>query len=151
MLFIDEIHRLPPALEEICYSAMEDRTIDIMIGSGTGAASVTMNIAPFTLVGATTRLSSLSSPLRDRFGNILKLDLYDEAHLGSIAKRSFGLLGYPDIPESAISLVARRGRGTPRIVNRYVKILRDYATIGRDIASPESVRAIFAEIGVDDE
>jgi holliday junction DNA helicase RuvB len=151
ILFIDEIHRLPPALEEICYSAMEDRTIDIMIGSGTGAASVTMNVAPFTLIGATTRLSSLSSPLRDRFGNILKLDLYDESHLAHIAARSFGLLGYPDMPPETVSLVAMRGRGTPRIVNRYVKILRDYATIGRDITSTQTVREIFAEIGVDDE
>lgn len=149
ILFIDEIHRLRPPIEEILYSAMEDYTIDIMIGSGTGATSVRMDIPRFTLVGATTKLSNLSSPLRDRFGNVMKLDFYDTAELSEIIKRSFHILGYKDLSRETLETVALRSRGTPRIANRYVKILRDYATIGKDISSEGECEKIFEGFGVD--
>lgn len=149
ILFIDEIHRLRPQIEEILYSAMEDFQIDIMIGSGTGATSVKMDIPPFTLIGATTRLSNLSNPLRDRFGNVMKLDFYETADLAKIIKRSFGLLGMSTLSDDAILSVAERSRGTPRIANRYVKVLRDYATVGKSIESKSDCEAIFAGFGVD--
>ncbi len=113
---------------------MEDFQIDIMIGSGTGSTSVKMDIQKFTLVGATTKLSSLSSPLRDRFGNILKLDFYNSSDLAKIVRRSFGILDLIDIGDATVEAIALRGRGTPRIANRYVKTLRDYATTGRSIS-----------------
>lgn len=149
ILFIDEIHRLRPQIEEILYSAMEDYQIDIMIGSGTGATSVKMDIPPFTLIGATTRLSSLSNPLRDRFGNVMKLDFYETQDLAKIIKRSFTLLWINDISNDAIISVAERSRGTPRIANRYVKILRDYATVGKSIQTKDECEAIFTGFGVD--
>jgi Holliday junction DNA helicase RuvB len=130
---------------------MEDFQIDIMIGSGTGSTSVKMDIAKFTLVGATTKLSSLSGPLRDRFGNILKLDFYDTADLSKIVGRSFDILGLRSIDGDAVESIAKRSRGTPRIANRYVKILRDYATTGRDIAKKDSCDAIFDGFGVDEQ
>lgn len=108
---------------------MEDYRVDIMIGSGTGATSVRMDIPRFTLIGATTKLSSLSSPLRDRFGNVLKLDLYETSEIAKIVGRSFKILGFGGMPDDTLSAIAKRSRGTPRIANRYVKILRDYATI----------------------
>ncbi|CAM4981753.1 unnamed protein product [Rotaria socialis] len=149
ILFIDEIHRLRPQIEEILYSAMEDFQIDIMIGSGTGSTSVKMDIPRFTLIGATTRLSNLSNPLRDRFGNVLKLDFYEPHHLAEIIGRSFRILGFTDITPEAILSIAERSRGTPRIANRYVKILRDYATVGRSIREKSECEAIFASFGVD--
>jgi holliday junction DNA helicase RuvB len=149
ILFIDEIHRLRPQIEEILYSAMEDYRIDIMIGSGNGATSVRMDIPRFTLVGATTKLSSLSSPLRDRFGNVMKLDFYSSEELARIVGRSFQILGYSDISRETNTSIAERSRGTPRIANRYVKILRDYATIGKRIASGTECEAIFESFGVD--
>jgi holliday junction DNA helicase RuvB len=150
ILFIDEIHRLRPQIEEILYSAMEDYTIDIMIGSGTGSTSVRMDIPRFTLIGATTRLSSLSSPLRDRFGNVMKLDFYEPADLAKIVKRSFSILGCSStISTDAIMAIALRSRGTPRIANRYTKIIRDYATIGKSIESGWDCEAIFESFGVD--
>jgi Holliday junction DNA helicase RuvB len=149
VLFIDEIHRLRPQIEEILYSAMEDFQIDIMIGSGTGATSVKMDIPRFTLVGATTRLSSLSNPLRDRFGNVMKLDFYEVSELAKIIKRSFTLLDMPTIHTWAIDSIAKRARGTPRIANRYVKIIRDYATIGRKVDTEVDCEAIFDGFGVD--
>ncbi|MBP9779432.1 Holliday junction branch migration DNA helicase RuvB [Candidatus Gracilibacteria bacterium] len=149
VLFIDEIHRLRPQIEEILYSAMEDYRVDIMIGSGTGATSVRMDIPRFTLIGATTKLSSLSSPLRDRFGNVLKLDLYNESELAKIVGRSFGIMGFSGMSDDALLSIASRSRGTPRIANRYVKILRDYATIGKDIESKKECEAIFENFGVD--
>lgn len=149
ILFIDEIHRLRPQIEEILYSAMEDYSIDIMIGSGTGATSVKMDIPRFTLVGATTRLSNLSSPLRDRFGNVLKLDFYDAIDLAKIVSRSFEILGYKKISPGAVLSIAERSRGTPRIANRYVKILRDYATIGKSIEEKSECEAIFESFWVD--
>lgn len=149
ILFIDEIHRLRPQIEEILYSAMEDYTIDIMIGSGTGATSVKMDIPKFTLIGATTKLSKLTGPLRDRFGNILKLDFYQDSELTSIVGRSFRILvqaGNEDIYQ----FVATKSRGTPRIANRYVKILRDYATVGRKIEDLAVTEAVFKDLGIDD-
>ena len=149
ILFIDEIHRLRPQIEEILYSAMEDYQIDIMIGSGTGATSVKMDIPPFTLIGATTRLSNLSNPLRDRFGNVMKLDFYETSDLAKIIKRSFALLWLSSLSDEAIFSVAERSRGTPRIANRYVKVLRDYATVGKSIESKDECEAIFTGFGVD--
>lgn len=149
ILFIDEIHRLKPQIEEILYSAMEDFQIDIMIGSGTGATSVKMDIPRFTLIGATTKLSSLSSPLRDRFGNILKLDFYDRDDLARIIARSFSLMGFENIGKSGIESIAWRSRGTPRIANRYVKILRDYAITGKNIETEADCANIFESFGVD--
>ena len=149
ILFIDEIHRLRPQIEEILYSAMEDYNIDIMIGSGTGSTSVKMDIPKFTLVGATTKLSSLSNPLRDRFGNVMKLDFYEPADLAKIIKRSFHILGFDTISSEAIMAIAMRSRGTPRIANRYTKILRDYAIIGRSIETQKECEDIFTSFGVD--
>jgi Holliday junction DNA helicase RuvB len=128
ILFIDEIHRLRPQVEEILYTAMEDFQIDIMVGSGTGAQSVKLPVKPFTLVGATTRLSALSSPLRDRFGNVLKLDFYDESDISTILKNNCHTLGF-ELPTEILSAVAGKSRGTPRVANRLLKILRDYHTI----------------------
>lgn len=149
ILFIDEIHRLRPQIEEMLYSAMEDFSIDIMIGNGTGATTVKMDIPRFTLVGATTKLSNLTNPLRDRFGNILKLELYNQKDLERIVGRSFAILGSHETSRETLASVASRSRGTPRIANRYVKILRDYATVGRDIADPVSCETIFEQFGVD--
>lgn len=128
---------------------MEDFQIDIMIGSGTGATSVKMDIPRFTLIGATTKLSNLTNPLRDRFGHVLKLDFYNTADLAKIVQRSFHILGYEWISSPACESIASRSRGTPRIANRYVKILRDYATVGHDIQSRESCDAIFESFWVD--
>ncbi len=149
ILFIDEIHRLRPPIEEILYSAMEDYRVDIMIGSGTGATSVRMDVPRFTLVGATTKLSSLSSPLRDRFGNVIKLDLYERDEIAKIVARSFSLLGFDGMRQDTLNSIAMRSRGTPRIANRYVKILRDYATIGKEIGSQAACEEIFTGFGVD--
>lgn len=149
ILFIDEIHRLRPQIEEILYSAMEDFQIDIMIGSGTGATSVKMDIPKFTLIGATTKLSSLSHPLRDRFGNIMKLDLYDTNDLSRIIGRSFHIMDFEKISDEAIESIAKRSRGTPRIANRYVKIIRDYAIVGNKVETKSDLEAVFAKFGVD--
>lgn len=143
VLFIDEIHRLRTNIEEILYSAMEDWNIDIMIGSGTGASAVKMPIARFTLVGATTKLASVSNPLRDRFEHVIKLDFYDEKELSTITRRSFALLGITQVSPTACDFTARRSRGTPRIANRFVRILRDHATVGRDISRTDECEAIF--------
>ncbi len=149
ILFIDEIHRLRPQVEEILYSAMEDFQIDIMIGSGTGSTSVKMDIPRFTLIGATTKLSSLSSPLRDRFGNIMKLDFYDTADLSKIVARSFQILGMETLSWDTVESIAERSRGTPRIANRYVKIIRDYITTGHTISDKKACDAIFENFWVD--
>ncbi|PID86428.1 Holliday junction branch migration DNA helicase RuvB [Candidatus Gracilibacteria bacterium] len=149
ILFIDEIHRLRPQVEEILYTAMEDNEIDIMVGSGTGAQSVKLPLQDFTLVGATTKLSSLSSPLRDRFGNILKLDFYDINNLVLIAKRSAELLDL-NIDKGVLQNIASRSRGTPRIVNRLLKVIRDYNTIGENISDEKVLNEIFKSIGIDE-
>ncbi|MCK9272167.1 Holliday junction branch migration DNA helicase RuvB [Candidatus Gracilibacteria bacterium] len=149
ILFIDEIHRLKPQIEEILYGAMEDYTIDIMVGSGTGATSIKMDIPKFTLVGATTKLSSLSSPLRDRFGNIFKLDFYNRDELGKIVRRSLNILGCEIKNNEVGDIVAKKSRGTPRIVNRFVKIVRDYQTVGHDVESISGIEKIFDGLGID--
>lgn len=122
---------------------MEDFQIDIMIGAGTGATSVKMDIPKFTLIGATTKLSSLSHPLRDRFGNIMKLDFYNEEELSKIIFRSFKLMDFEKISSEAVNSIAKRSRGTPRIANRYVKIVRDYAIVGNNIETKEECEKIF--------
>ena len=128
---------------------MEDFQIDIIIGSGTGATSVKMDIPKFTLVGATTKLSSLSHPLRDRFGNIMKLDFYDEKDLETIIARSFVIMDFEKISTEAIESIAKRSRGTPRIANRYVKIIRDYAIVGNPVETRADCEAVFTKFGVD--
>ena len=149
ILFIDEIHRLRPQIEEILYSAMEDFQIDIMIGSGTGATSVKMDIPRFTLIGATTKLSNLTNPLRDRFGHVLKLDFYNTKDLSTIIDRSFRILWYNELNAEALEAIASRSRWTPRIANRYVKILRDYATVWHEINNKKACDTIFESFGVD--
>lgn len=128
VLFIDEIHRLSPAVEEVLYPAMEDCKLDLMVGQGPGARSVTIALNRFTLIGATTRMGLLTAPLRNRFGITLHLDFYPPEDLQLIVKRSSDLLVVPVAPE-ACGEVARRSRGTPRVANRLLRRLRDYAQI----------------------
>ena len=128
VLFIDEIHRIPKFIEEMLYSAMEDFTLDIIVGSDSSSRNIRIELPPFTLVGATTRTGDLTGPLRDRFGIISKLDYYTEEELKEIAKRTGRVLSSPIDEEAALEL-ARRSRGTPRIVNRLFKRVRDYALV----------------------
>ena len=128
VFFIDEIHRLQPDIEELLYSALEDFRLDILIGAGPGARTHSLSLPRFTVVGATTRQGLLSAPLRGRFGIVLRLDPYDEVTLGHIVERSAGLLQVPITAESARE-IARRGRGTPRIANRLLRRVRDYAQV----------------------
>jgi len=128
ILFIDEIHRINKSVEEILYPALEDFSIDIMIGKGPSAKSIRLDLPKFTLVGATTRAGSLSTPLRDRFGIILKLELYTDKELKTIIERSANILDI-EIDSEAAMEIARRSRGTPRIANRLLKRVRDYAII----------------------
>ena len=140
VLFIDEIHRLSPVVEEILYPALEDYQIDIMIGEGPAARSIKLDLQPFTLVGATTRAGMLTNPLRDRFGIVARLEFYTPEELARIVKRSAGLLNAPMNEEGGFE-IARRSRGTPRIANRLLRRVRDYAdvkgsgTITLDIAN----------------
>ena len=131
VLFIDEIHRLSNVIEEILYSAMEDYKLDIMIGQGPSARSIKLELPPFTLVGATTRAGLLTSPLRDRFGVVHRLDYYNEKELETILTRSAGILEITIVPEGA-NEIARRSRGTPRIANRLLRRVRDYAQVKAD-------------------
>lgn len=131
ILFIDEIHRLSPAVEEVLYPAMEDYQLDIMIGEGPAARSIKLDLPPFTLVGATTRAGLLTSPLRDRFGIVQRLEFYNVADLSTIVLRSAGILGVQMNSEAA-NEVARRSRGTPRIANRLLRRVRDYAEVKGD-------------------
>jgi Holliday junction DNA helicase RuvB len=128
VLFIDEIHRLSPVVEEILYPALEDYQIDIMIGEGPAARSVKLDLPPFTLVGATTRAGMLTNPLRDRFGIVARLEFYTVTELQRIVTRSSGLLELPISPEGALE-IAKRSRGTPRIANRLLRRVRDYAEV----------------------
>jgi len=128
VLFIDEIHRLSPVVEEILYPALEDYQIDIMIGEGPAARSIKLDLQPFTLVGATTRAGMLTSPLRDRFGIVARLEFYTPEELARIVRRSAGLLGTPMDDAGGFEL-ARRSRGTPRIANRLLRRVRDYAEV----------------------
>ncbi len=154
ILFIDEIHRLPRAVEEVLYPAMEDFEIDIIIGKGPAARSFRMKLPHFTLVGATTRSGQLSAPLRDRFGVLLKLELYTPAELAKIITRSAGILGIDILPEGALK-IASCSRGTPRIANRLLKRVRDFAqikgsgVIDREIASFALSALEIDELGLD--
>ncbi len=149
ILFIDEIHRLRPQVEEILYTAMEDFVIDIMVWSGTWAQSVKMPLKEFTLVWATTRLSALSSPLRDRFWNVLKLDFYSDDDLSLIIEKNAKKL-WLILDKEALKIIAQKSRGTPRIANRLLKIVRDYYTIWKDISNKEVLKDIFTWIWIDD-
>jgi Holliday junction DNA helicase RuvB len=131
VLFIDEIHRLSPVVEEILYPALEDYQIDIMIGEGPAARSVKLDLQPFTLVGATTRAGMLTNPLRDRFGIVSRLEFYTASELARIVTRSASLLKADIVPEGAFE-IAKRARGTPRIANRLLRRVRDYAEVRAD-------------------
>ena len=128
VLFIDEIHRLPRTVEEILYPAMEDNALDIIIGKGPAARSIRIDLPKFTLIGATTRAGQLTTPLRDRFGVVLKLELYTPEELAEIVRRSSGILGF-DITDDGAYEIASRSRGTPRIANRLLKRVRDFAQV----------------------
>jgi len=149
VLFIDEIHRMPPAIEEILYPAMEDFELDIVIGQGPGARSVKVPVEPFTLVGATTRAGLLTSPLRARFGIVQRLDFYSAADIEEIARRSARILGVP-MDDLAAKDIASRSRGTPRIVNRLLRRVRDYAQVRADgKVTLEVARAAMTLLDVD--
>jgi Holliday junction DNA helicase RuvB len=143
VLFIDEIHRLSPVVEEILYPALEDYQIDIMIGEGPAARSIKLDLQPFTLVGATTRAGMLTNPLRDRFGIVARLEFYTPEELSRIVTRSAGLLKVPIDAAGALE-IARRSRGTPRIANRLLRRVRDYAQVKGDgsIDTPLADRAL---------
>jgi Holliday junction DNA helicase RuvB len=150
LLFVDEIHRLPPAVEEYLYSAMEDFEIDILIDQGPSARSVKVPLQRFTLIGATTREGQLSAPFRSRFGLMEKLQLYAAEELAEIARRSAARLGTPIEPEAA-EVIAHRARGTPRIANRLVKRVRDFAQVaGEQTLRGETARGALARLGIDE-
>src|SRR5687768_3992236 len=151
VLFIDEIHRLNHAVEEILYPAMEDFAIDVMIGRGPSARSLRLSLKPFTVIGATTRAGRVGGPLRDRFGAVYRLDYYSQAELATIIRRSAGILGV-DIDPEAVEVLARRGRGTPRVVNRLLRRVRDYAQVRSEgrIGTHEAIKAMSA-MDIDDE
>tara|TARA_Y100001949_G_scaffold76406_1_gene64759 strand:+ start:31 stop:1059 length:1029 start_codon:yes stop_codon:yes gene_type:complete len=138
VLFIDEIHRLNVVVEEVLYPAMEDCQLDILIGEGPAAKSIKLDLPPFTLVGATTRAGLLTSPLRDRFGIVQRLDFYDKSELKTIAKRTANILDLP-LEDEGASQLAIRSRGTPRIVNRLLRRVRDYAEVKADGVITEGV------------
>ena len=154
VLFIDEIHRLSRQVEEVLYPAMEDFAIDIMIGKGPTARSIRVDLPRFTLVGATTRAGQLSAPLRDRFGMLFRLEMYSPEELSLIVRRSAGILGV-DADEDGLLEIARRSRGTPRIANRMLKRVRDYAEvkagghISREIAREALALLDVDELGLD--
>lgn len=155
VLFIDEIHRLSRNVEEILYPAMEDFSLDIILGKGPSARSIRLDVPHFTLVGATTRSGQLTAPLRDRFGVLLRLELYTPIQLGQIVKRSAGILNIPIDDEGALE-IASRSRGTPRIANRLLKRVRDIAEIEFDgkidvkVAQSALARFEIDELGLDD-
>lgn len=140
VLFIDEIHRLSPVVEEVLYPAMEDYQLDIMIGEGPAARSIKLELPPFTLIGATTRAGSLTSPLRDRFGIVQRLEFYNVKDLTTIIERSANYLNLPINHEGALE-IARRSRGTPRIANRLLRRVRDFAEIKADGSIQDTVAA----------
>ena len=155
VLFIDEIHRLSRQVEEVLYPALEDYALDIIIGKGPSAQSIRINLPHFTLVGATTRAGQLTGPLRDRFGVLLKLELYSPDELAQIIRRSAGILDQPITPEGAFEL-AKRSRGTPRVANRFLKRVRDFATvlgdgvIDQDVCLMALRRMDVDELGLDE-
>ena len=149
VLFIDEIHRLSPVVEEILYPALEDYQIDIMIGEGPAARSIKLDLQPFTLVGATTRAGMLTNPLRDRFGIVARLEFYTPDELARIVTRSAALLNVPADADGAME-IARRSRGTPRIANRLLRRVRDYADVkGQGRITQEMARRALAMLDVD--
>jgi Holliday junction DNA helicase RuvB len=149
ILFIDEIHRLNRTVEEILYPALEDYALDIIIGKGPGAKSLRLNLPKFTLIGATTRYAMLSPPLRDRFGSVFRLDFYDTASLEKIIKRSARILQV-EAEEDGLKEIARRARGTPRVANRLLKRVRDYAQVMADgIITKEIAETALSKLGVD--
>ena len=150
VLFIDEIHRLPTAIEEVLYSAMEDFKLDIMLGEGPSAKSVRIDLPPFTLVGATTRTGLLSNPLRDRFGIDLRLTFYSPDDLAKIIMRSANILGTPIDPDGALML-ARSARGTPRIANRLLKRARDFAcALGKNQITADTIKTTLFQLHIDE-
>ena len=150
MLFIDEIHRLNRSVEEVLYSAMEDYALDIIIGKGPSARSIRLDLARFTLIGATTRAGSLSAPLRDRFGVISKFELYTTEELTEIIKRTARILGVTADEESLIEM-AKRSRGTPRVANRMLKRIRDFSQVkGNGIIDMDITKEALDALGVDE-
>ncbi len=150
VLFIDEIHRLNRAVEEILYPAMEDFALDVMIGKGPSARSLRLSLKPFTVVGATTRAGRISGPLRDRFGMTYRLDFYGEDDLTAIVRRSAGILGV-EVDADAARLIAKRGRGTPRIVNRLLRRVRDHAEVfGDGTVHVQQVAEAMTILDIDD-
>lgn len=149
VLFIDEIHRMARSAEEMLYLAMEDFRIDIMVGKGAGATSIPLDLAPFTLVGATTRSGLLPNPLRDRFGFTANLEFYDPAELEQVLSRAAGLLGL-DVDAVALAEIAGRSRGTPRIANRLLRRVRDWALVQGGRADHAAVRAALELYDVDE-
>ena len=156
VLFIDEIHRINRTVEEVLYSAMEDYSLDIIIGKGPSARTIKIDIPPFTLIGATTKIGMLGSPLRDRFGMVHRLDFYTKEELEKIVERSAGLLGLSVKEPSAFNVIAERARGTARIANRLLKRVRDYASVmandvlDSDIADTALQMLRIDEHGLDD-
>jgi Holliday junction DNA helicase RuvB len=149
VLFIDEIHRLSPVVEEVLYPAMEDYQIDIMIGEGPAARSIKLDLPPFTLVGATTRAGLLTSPLRDRFGIVHRLEFYSVEELATIVKRSARVLGI-SVEDTGANEIARRSRGTPRIANRLLRRVRDFAEVkGDGVVSSEIANQALAMLKID--
>ena len=150
VLFIDEIHRLSRAVEEVLYPAMEDYAVDIIIGKGPAARSIRLDLPRFTLIGATTRAGQISAPLRDRFGVLMRLELYTPEELKNIVLRSSGILGIPAEEEGAME-IAKRSRGTPRIVNRLLKRVRDYAEVkGNGIITREVADIALKALDIDE-
>ncbi|MCU1437673.1 MAG: ruvB [Naasia sp.] len=149
VLFIDEIHRMARSAEEMLYLAMEDFRIDIMVGKGAGATSIPLDLAPFTLVGATTRSGLLPNPLRDRFGFTAHLEFYEEGELEQVLSRAAALLNLTIAPD-ALGAIARRSRGTPRIANRLLRRVRDYALVHGTDAGTEAVDAALELYDVDE-
>ncbi len=149
ILFIDEIHRLNRSIEEILYPALEDYALDIIIGKGPGAKSLRLNLPKFTLIGATTRYALLSPPLRDRFGSVFRLDFYDAPALQKIIERSARILGV-EAKEDGLKEIAGRARGTPRVANRLLKRVRDYAQVVADgVITQQVAKDALAKLGVD--
>ncbi|MGC9605381.1 MAG: Holliday junction branch migration DNA helicase RuvB [Minisyncoccia bacterium] len=150
ILFIDEAHRLNKAIEEVLYPAMESGTLDIIIGKGPSARTIQLDLPPFTLIAATTRIAMISSPLRSRFsGGVFKLEFYSDAEIAEIVRRSAKKLGV-DIDEGAVGEIARRSRFTPRTANYHLKRCRDYAQIGKTPLTKEVVERALAMLGVDE-
>ena len=150
VLFIDEIHRLPHAVEEVLYAAMEDFKLDILVGKGPGARTVRLSVNPFTLVGATTRSGLLTPPLRNRFGMVLELDFYKVEELKTIVERTARILGVK-IDDACAMEIAKRSRGTPRVANRLLKRIRDFATVkSKDEITLEIVEEAFKSMNIDE-